>query len=336
MIRLGRVSCVVAAGIALSSCATKSAGVNSAATKQQPPFFKVTPTRETKNAVDAGDEDLQIAAMRRVVMSHPDDVDARLKLARAYAAKGFPDVAMEHYRLAAERFRDSADAAVSLATALRQAGESAEALAGLKAFLHAHPQQTAEPYSWLGILNDDAKKWTDAERAYSTAVLYAPGDAVLHNNLGYAMLMQYRNMDAAHEFRTALRLNHELVIARNNLGIALAGPGGESKEAILNWQQVSGPAAAHNNMAVVLIERGKYAEARKELETALGYDRQNPQALFNLAVVAAHDGKPAILPNEKQAAGSEKRPSLLARLFHTKQRAKPTEPETVASGQAAR
>lgn len=336
MSRLGRVSCVaVAAGLALSSCATKTVGVNSAGVKQ-PPFFKAT--RETKNAVDAGDEDLQIAALRRAVLSNPDDVDARLKLARAYAAHGFPDLALEHYRLAAERFPASLEVAISLAKALRHHGQSAEALAELKTFIHGHPQQSAEPYSWLGILNDDAKNWADAELAYSTAVTYAPADAVLHNNLGYAMLMQHRNMDAAHEFRTALRLKQDLVIARNNLGIALAGPGGESKEAILNWQAVSGPAAAHNNMAVLLIEQGKYTEARKELETAFGYDRQNAQALYNLAVVASHDGKPAVLPQENQvtAGNREKHQSFWARLFHAKQKAKPADTQTLASGQASR
>jgi Flp pilus assembly protein TadD len=336
---------VAAAGVCLFSCATKTAGINSAV--KQPPSFSATPTRQTVNAVDAGDEDLQIAALRRTVTSHPDDVNSRLKLAQAYAAHGFPDVALEHYRLASERFPESSEAAVLLARALRQAGENSAALTGLKSFLHAHPQQTAEPYEWLGILNDDAKNWSDAELAYSTALLYSPSDAALHNNLGYAMLMQFRYQDAAREFRTALKLQHDLVIARNNLGIALAGaPGGDKdkKEAILNWQAVSGPAAAHNNMAALLMEHGKYAEARKELETALGYDRQNTQALYNLTLVSAADGKPALLPGvvpvrKPSVAGFTKHVSLLVagKIRHPRRpKARPAENQTVAVGQAAR
>jgi hypothetical protein len=46
-------------------------------------------------------------------------------------------------------------------------------------------------------------------------------------------------------------------------------------------------------MAVVLIEAGEYAEARKELDVALSYNRQHPAALNNLALVSQLDGDPA-------------------------------------------
>ena len=309
-------------GLCLSSCATKSAALHS------PAPFNPSPTRQATNAVDAGDGDMEIADLRRTVMSHPDDIDARLRLAQAYSAHGFADVALEHYRLATERFPASPKAALSLTLALRKADQKDQALAALKSFLHAHPQQNAEPYEWLGIVNDDLKNWKDSQSAYEAALLYAPQSAELHNNLGYALLMQYRNEDAAKEFRAALRLKHDLAIARNNLGIALAG---NPNEAILNWQSVSGPSAAHNNMAAVLIEQGKIPEARKELETALGYDRQNGQALYNLALVAEKDGKPAVVPS-KEAALKKSSKNPFAWLLHMGRHAeKPPETQTVAA-----
>jgi len=289
----------------LTSCASKTTALHPA------PFFNVTPTRQATNAVDAGDGDMEIASLRSTVTNHPDDVNARLRLAQAYAARGFADVALEHLRLAAERFPDSQPAALRLARVLRQAGQKDEALKGLKAFVHYHPQTTAEAYEWLGILNDDLKDWNASQLAYETALLYSPDSAELHNNLGYSLLMQHLNNAAIAEFRTSLRLQHNSAIARNNLGIALAE---NPQEAILNWQATAGPAVAHNNMAALLIERGDLAGARKELETALSYDRQNGPAIFNLALVSERDGKPAVLPG--QPAAKTAKPGLLAKLFH--------------------
>jgi tetratricopeptide (TPR) repeat protein len=298
------------------SCATKTATLHST------PFFTATPNREAINAVDAGDGDLEIASLRRTMMSRADDVDARLRLAQAYALKGFPDVALEHYRLAAERFPESLKAFMGLALILHRMGQKEEALACLNAFLHAHPQPVAEPYEWQGILSDDVQNWKASQRAYETALLYTPSNsptaAELHNNLGYALLMQFQHSAAAVEFGQALRIKHDFVIARNNLGIALAtNPTGDRKDAILNWQAVSGPASAHNNMAALLIERGDYPAARKELETALGYDQQNAQAIYNLALVAERDGKPAVLPKQNAQVKSARQFNPVSRFFHS-------------------
>jgi tetratricopeptide (TPR) repeat protein len=311
------------------SCASK----NSAALRPAP-FFSPTSTREATNAVDAGDGDMEIASLRKAMTSRPDDVEVRLQLAQAYANRGFADVALEHYRLAAERFPESTRAALRLARDLRKAGQHEEALNGLKIFIKAHPQKAAEPYEWLGILHDDLQQWKDSQASYETALIYAPQSAELHNNLGYSFLMQHLNNSAVMEFRTALRLNKEMTIAWNNLGMALTA---EPKEAILNWQAVSGPAAAHNNMAAVLIEQGKYPEARKELEAALGYNQQHAQAIYNLALVAEKDGKPAVLPQQAAPTAqtkTSKSANPFVRLFRSNRKSeKPaaSSPGTIAA-----
>ena len=46
-------------------------------------------------------------------------------------------------------------------------------------------------------------------------------------------------------------------------------------------------------MAALLIQQGRYAEARKELDLALGYNRTYSAALNNLKLVSELDGKPA-------------------------------------------
>ena len=57
---------------------------------------------------------------------------------------------------------------------------------------------------------------------------------------------------------------------------------------------MSDPASAHNNLASVLIEQGRYAEARKELEIALSYQADHPAALANFKLVGELDGGPKI------------------------------------------
>jgi tetratricopeptide (TPR) repeat protein len=101
--------------------------------------------------------------------------------------------------------------------------------------------------------------------------------------------MQGKNAEAAAEFREALRLNSRSLVARNNLGLALANT--DSKEqAVLNWQAATDPATAHSNLAAILIEKGQYQEARLELDQALSYNRQHSAALKNLELVSQLDG----------------------------------------------
>src|SRR5215831_13257797 len=75
--------------------------------------------RQVTNAVDAGDGDHEAAVLRRKVAADPNDLSARLAIAEHYRKLGFPDVALEYYRLAADRFPDSGEVYVHLAQSLR-------------------------------------------------------------------------------------------------------------------------------------------------------------------------------------------------------------------------
>jgi Flp pilus assembly protein TadD len=142
----------------------------------------------------------------------------------------------------------------------------------------------------LGILRDDLGELAAAEQAHREAAKLRPDLDSLHNNLGYNLLLQGKSGEAAAEFRRALAIRPGSQIARNNLGAALAS---QPKEAILQWQSVSDPATAHNNLAAVLIEQGRFEEARRELDAALGYKRDLPAAWHNMRLVSDMDGQPA-------------------------------------------
>jgi Flp pilus assembly protein TadD len=277
------------------SCTRQTHLVNQSATQARTPVPAPTVwDRQVRNAVDAGDGDYQLRVLRDKMAAEPDNIQVRVDLAGAYHERGYPDVALEISRLAVDRFPDSGVAQLALVRALRQVGRRAEAIAGLEGFLKSHPGSAAEYFSWLGILRDESGLWPLGEPAHRKALELAPAADYLHNNLGYNLLMQNRNDEAAAEFAAALKLNPGSQMARNNLGLALANSNAAA-EALANWQATGGPATAHNNLATVYLERGNYAEARKELDLALSYNRAHSAALKNLELLGRMDGKPATL-----------------------------------------
>ena len=247
--------------------------------------------RQAINAVDAGDGDYELKGLRAKLDTDPRDLTARLALAHRYQQLGFPEVAIEHCRLACERAPDSDDAHIALAKMLRDDGRASEGAKALADYTCRRSSASASVWAWLGLLHDAAGDRKAGETAHRKALAMAPERDDFHNNLGYCLLLQNKKKDAADEFRAALRLNPSSVVATNNLAAALGE--GSPKEAIQRLQSVADPATAHSNMAAVLIEAGRYEDARKEIDQALSYNHQHSAALNNLALVSQLDGKPA-------------------------------------------
>lgn len=258
-----------------------------------PAASKTVWERQIQNATDAGDGDYELRALRQRVEGDPSSIPARLELANAYRQRGYTEVALEICRLAAARFPESSEAQLALIHTLHDVNRRAEAIRVVEAYLAAHPQAPAGYHSWLGILHDESGEWENGEPHHRQAVALASQSDALHNNLGYNLLMQKKYDEAAAEFREALRLNPGLQVARNNLGLALANR--SAADAVGQWKTVSDEATAHNNLAAVWIEKKDYAQARKELQIALSYNRSLPAALHNLELVSRLDGKPATI-----------------------------------------
>jgi tetratricopeptide (TPR) repeat protein len=261
--------------------------------------------RQIRNAADAGDGDYQLRVLRETVAADSESVPARLELAKAYQERGYPDVALEIFRLSASRFPASGEVQLALVRSLHEMRRPKEAIEGLEAFLKQHPQIAPEYFSWLGILRDESAQWVEGEPAHRKALELSPAADSLHNNLGYNLLMQKKNEEAAAEFREALKLNPRSQVAHNNLGLALADRNATG-EAVANWQSAADAATAHNNLAAVLIEKGNYPAARKELEISLGYNRSLPAALKNLELVSRLDGNPALFHVKQDQSGWER------------------------------
>jgi Flp pilus assembly protein TadD len=264
--------------------------------------------RQVENAVDAGDGDVEARALRRRLAASTTDLQARLALARLYARRGLPDLALEHYRLAAAQFPDSAPVAFALSKTLWEMGEPGAALEAVTTFLAKHPRGSWEALSLQGILQDELGRFAEAEAAHRAALALDPGRSALHNNLGYNLLLEGHADAATAAFERALELDPRSQVARNNLGVALALQSRPATaRALAEWQRSADPAVAHNNLAAVLIEQRRYAEARTELETALGFRRDFPAALSNLKLLAEMDGRPVQVPAPSQPVNLWKR-----------------------------
>lgn len=296
-------------------------------------------SRQIQNALDAGDGDLVANRLRERMMKEPGNTSLRMELAAYYGERGQPDLALEHYRLVLEREPDNERAVVGLARTLKDSRHLAEAAAALSRFVESHPRCGAEVPGWLGLIEDEAGEAAKAESAHRLGISLDPKSARLRNNLGYNLLSQGKRDQALEEFRAALQMDPRLEIARNNLALALSrnGSARERGEALLHWQSMSGPAAAHNNLAVVLMEQGDYATARRELETALNQHRGYVPAMRNLAILSEMDGRPAVLPAAPDAPKQANRGPvrrLLDKLTGSKAAAETAKPAAVARSSA--
>lgn len=238
--------------------------------------------RHVRNAVEAGDGNVRVREWRRSLARDPRDRDARLNLARHYSTSGYPDLAVEHYRVAATTWPDDAAIAILLARALRDSDAVAEARQALDGYTHTHPKASAEAWSWAGILADEAGDPAGGERAHRMAITLHNRSSALHNNLGYNLVLQGRREEASAEFRRALDFDGANALALSNL--AATGAPGEAAEL---WKRIVDPASAHSNAGAALLERGDYEGARRELRKAIDLNGSHSAALTNMRLLEA-------------------------------------------------
>jgi tetratricopeptide (TPR) repeat protein len=153
-------------------------------------------------------------------------------------------------------------------------------------------------------------------------------DAYRANNIGVALLEQYKHKEAADAFKRALQLDPSLTLARINLGIALfnvpdliaaerelraaatAAPNApqpryvlgllaknqnQPAEAIAEFQKVltldSQDVGANVNLGQLYAQQRKYAEAVAVLRTGLAAEPYNTTALYNLGTALIRAGQ---------------------------------------------
>jgi Flp pilus assembly protein TadD len=159
----------------------------------------------------------------------------------------------------------------------------ADQVESLQERVKTNPQDLA---AWLelGLMYERLNDVAAAEHTFQEALALYPESDRVRNNLGYSLLLQNKTEAAEGEFRKALELNPASATARNNLGALLARRG-DTQRAFEQFQMTADPATAHNNLAVVLLEMGRYEESRDELVKALAIRHSFAPALANFKLV---------------------------------------------------
>ena len=167
-----------------------------------------------------------------------------------------------------------------------------------------------------------------AHRQSEQAKPNAREDAYRANNIGVALLEQFKHKEAADAFRRALQLQPDLALARINLGIALfnvpdlpaaqkelqaastlapsapqppyllgllAKTQNRPEEAIAAFQKVlridPNDVAANINLGQLFAQQRKYTEAIAVLRTAITAEPYNATALYNLGTALMRGGQ---------------------------------------------
>lgn len=252
--------------------------------------------QQTKGAFDpvAGDRRVQLLNAR--LRLDPQDVDARLELARIYESYSMDELAREHYARALNLDGDSKPSLQGLARLSRSNPESAaEILPLVRAFIERKPDDVAA-LNMLGTLLDATGDLPAAERAYRRALDQQPEAAYLHNNLGLNLAEQSRLAEAVGELRWALELSPQSEVVRNNLGSVLVRLGDKAAALRLFREGGAAPAVAHNNLAAILLEQGQFEESRAELMQALQATSFFSPALENFKLLLERDRQRHALP----------------------------------------
>jgi serine/threonine-protein kinase len=212
---------------------------------------------------------------------------------------------------------------LTLARALREAGDDAVAERLLRAAVQARPREVVL-YDALGKLLREQRppRWAEAVECYVAAralrpelgtslaeglvgsgrareglALYErltvekPDNPWAHFARGFGLTDQGRHSEAEKSYREALRLKPDLAVAHSNLGMALYAQGrfpeaeASFREAIRLKHDLP---VAHNNLGLALVERRRDKEAETSFRAAIRTKPDFPLGHYNLGNALLH------------------------------------------------
>jgi Flp pilus assembly protein TadD len=117
-----------------------------------------------------------------------------------------------------------------------------------------------------------------------------PGDPMIENNFGYALVCSGKLAEATAHFRQAVQLKPSFADARNNLGLALL-QAGRPVEAIAEFQHAvelePTHSNAHYNLGLALMSTDDSQGAIDQFQLTLQITPNFPEADFNLGILLA-------------------------------------------------
>jgi serine/threonine-protein kinase len=215
---------------------------------------------------------------------------------------------------------------LTLARALRLAGEEALAERLLRSAVRARPQEVVLRVALGDVFaSRQPPRWAEAVEQYEAARALRPdlGEALanalvgsgrvedglalyqrltverpenpwLHFRHGYALGGQGRFPEAEAAYRAGLRLKPDVPAAHNNLGNALKHQGRftEAEAAVREALRLQpDDPMTHSNLGAVLNDQGRFQEAEAALRVALRLDPDYPSPHHNLGIALSDQGR---------------------------------------------
>ena len=217
-----------------------------------------------------------LAEARRVQKDHPEQPIGYVLEGEIYIAEKKLDLAQRTYRAALSKF-DLPIIAVRTHAVMTAAGQGSAADAMADKWVSAHPKDTVL-LDYLAERDLAAKRYTDAEKRYKTALERQPQNPLVLNNLAWVSY-QLKDPDALEYAERANELAPDNPSIMDTLGSILADQG-QSERALQLLGRASqlAPQAyrIRLNFAKALVKAGRKDAARNELEALAKLDSKLP------------------------------------------------------------
>lgn len=155
-------------------------------------------------------------------------------------------------------------------------------------------EEFLDPYSFLraGTANQRTGDLAGAQRLFRRGLELAPGDAELHNALGWSLFQDGKPGDAVVEYKRALEADPEHAKAHNNLALALVELGRLQDAAghFSSSLELAPRAEIYSDLGFTQARMGMHDRAEANYRRALELDPNCASAHFNLAVELVRNG----------------------------------------------
>jgi serine/threonine-protein kinase len=243
-----------------------------------------------------------IAAFERTLAVHPNDFDALLGLGRAQDLMGEATPAEQTYRRAIALQPSSWIGYSKLGGFFYGQGRYAEAAEMFRRVITLAPDN-ARAFSNLGAAYYYMEDLDRALAAFERSIALEPSD-LAYSNVGALRYYLGRYSEAAAAFEKALQMVPDHYLSWAGLGDAYSQLPGRQQEAraayakstaLARNELTTNPkdAQVHSYLALSLAKVGRWAEAEEHTAEALAAQPENPEYLFNAAVVANRATKEA-------------------------------------------
>jgi len=242
-----------------------------------------------------------IGSFQKALEARPNSYEALLGLGQAYEDSARLSEAEATYRRAIAVQPSSWSGYNSLGVFCLIHGRSAEAIPLFKRVVALSPDN-ARGYSNLGGALHQQDRFEEALAAYRKSISLQPTGSA-YSNAGTTEFFLGRYKDAARDFEKAVSLTPARYGFWQNLADAYHWSANEprareSYERTIDLVRASlelnpRDAPARSRLAICLARTGKIAAAREEMHKATELAAQNPQVMYNAAIVAHIAGEKA-------------------------------------------